>query len=197
MKIFAYILSALAGFAVGHYLPQGATAAFASTLISYHLYLLFLVLMAKQEKGFSLPLGQTILTHGAFLLVVIGLPLVREQIPFFSLISLLIPGLAPFETMWLFGGQGQSARKVEELKPVDTGSATAEDHQEFVAYLRNGNRPFRKPGGTVDDEFRGWLTDRAKKRAAAGGMAGVLSGPAEGRINEGLRDSLGSEAGRP
>ncbi|MGH9589735.1 MAG: hypothetical protein ACRD25_05035 [Terracidiphilus sp.] len=178
MKIFAYILSALIGFAIGHYVLQGATAAFASILISYHLYLLFLVLMAKQEKGLSLPVGQTILTHMAFLLVVIGLPYMRTQIPFFSLISLLIPGLAPFETMWLFSGQSQPARKVEDLKPVDTASATSEDHREFVEYLRNGHRPFRKPRGTVDDEFRAWLADRAKKRAAA--MVGVPSGPAEG-----------------
>lgn len=180
MKIFAYLISALIGFAIGHYLLQGATAAFASILISYHLYLLFLVLMAKLEKGFSLPVGQTILTHLAFLLVVIGLPYMRAQIPFFSLIGLLIPGLAPFETMWLFSGQAQTARKAEELKPVDTASATSEDHREFVAYLRNGHRPFRKPGGTVDDEFRAWLADRAKKKAAAGNMVGVSSGPAQG-----------------
>lgn len=180
MKIFAYLLSALIGYAIGHYLLHGAAAAFASILISYHLYLAILVLMAKQEKGLSLPVGQTIVTHLAFLVVVIGLPFMRAQIPFFSLIALLIPGLAPFETTWLFSGQGQPDRKVEELKPVDTASATSQDHQEFVAYLRNSHRPFRKPGGTVDDEFRAWLTDRAKKRAAAAGMAGVSSGSAQG-----------------
>lgn len=180
MKIFAYILSVLAGLAIGHYLLQGAAAAFGSVLISYHLYLLCLVTMAKQEKGLSLPAGRTILTHPAFLLAVIGIPYVRAEIPFFSLISLLVPGLAPFETMWLFSGQSQPARKAEELKPVDTASATAEDHQEFVAYLRSGRRPFRRPRATVDDEFRAWFAHRAQKRAAAVGMVGTSPGPAQG-----------------
>ena len=180
MKIFAYIVSALIGFAIGHYLLEGAAAAFGSVLISYHLYLLFLVLMAKHEKGLSLPVGQTIFTHLAFLVVVVGLPYMRVQIPFFDLISWLIPGLATFETTWLFSGQGKIVKAAEEQKPVDTASATAEDHQEFVAYLKMGHRPFRKPGGTVDDEFRAWLADRAGKRAAAGTIVGVPQGPAEG-----------------
>ena len=179
MRFFAYVVSALIGFAVGHYLLEGAAAAFGSVLISYHLYLLFLVLMAKHEKGLSLPVGQTILTHLAFLVVVVGLPYIRAQIPFFSLISWLIPGLATFETTWLFSGQGQSVNTAEEPKPVDAASATGEDHQEFVAYLRSGHRPFRKPGGTVDDEFKAWLADRAKKRAAAGTKVGASPGPAE------------------
>ena len=180
MKFFAYIVAALIGYAIGHYVLQGAAAAFGSILISYHLYLLFLVLMAKQEKGLSLPIGQTILTHMAVLVVVVGLPYIRAQIPFFSLVSLLIPGLAPFETTWLFGGQGQSAKTAaEKAKPVDTASATSEDHREFVEYLRSGHRPFRKPGGTVDDEFRAWLGDRAKKKGAAGAMVGAPQGTAE------------------
>jgi hypothetical protein len=180
VKLFAYIVAALIGFAMGHYVLEGAAAAFGSILISYHLYLLFLVLLAKHEKGLSLPIGQTILTHLAVLVVVVGIPYIRAQIPFFSLVSLLIPGLAPFETAWLFGGQGQSVKTAEKAKPVDTASATAEDHQEFVAYLRSGHRPLRKPGGTVDDEFRAWLADRAKKNGAAGAMAGVSQGSAEG-----------------
>jgi len=178
MKFFAYIVAALIGFAISHYLLGGTAAAFGSVLISYHLYLLFLVLMAKHEKGLSLPIGQTILTHLAFLVVVAGLPYFRAQIPVFNLISLLIPGLAPFETTWLFSGQ-QIVKAAEEQKPVDTASATAEDHQEFVAYLRTGRRPFRRTGGTVDDEFKAWLADRARKRAAAGTVVGVSPGPAE------------------
>jgi len=179
VKFFAYIVAALIGFAVGHYVLEGAAAAFGSILISYHLYLLFLVLLAKHEKGLSLPIGHTILTHLAVLVVVVGIPYIRAQIPFFSFVSLLIPGLAPFETNWLFSGQGQIAKAAEEANPIDTASATAEDHRDFVAYLRTGDRPFRKRGGTVDDEFRAWLADRAKKNGAAA-MVGVSRGTAEG-----------------
>lgn len=178
MKIFAYIISSLIGFAIGHYLLQGAAAAFASILISYHLYLVFLVISAQHEKGLSLPIGQTILTHLAFLVVVVGLPFLREQIPFFYVVKWLIPGLAPFETQWLFGGKGPTIKTVHDEKPIAPAEATAADHQDFVAYLRQAHRPFKKPGMTVDDEFKAWFADRAKKRAAAGAMAGVSSSPA-------------------
>lgn len=180
MKFFAYIVAALIGFGIGHYLLEGAAAAFGSILISYHLYLLFLVLLAKHEKGLSLPIGQTILTHLAVLVVVVGIPYIRAQIPFFSFVSLLIPGLAPFETNWLFSGQGQSVKATEESKPFDTASATSEDHREFVVYLKAGHRSFRKPGGTVDDEFRAWLADRAKKNGAAEAMVSASPGITEG-----------------
>jgi hypothetical protein len=179
MKSFGYIISALIGFAIGHYLLEGAAAAFASILISYHLYLVFLVLMAKHEKGFSLPIGQTILTHLAFLVVVAGLPYMREQIPFFSVISLLVPGLAPFETQWLFSGQGEKAGKAEKQEPSGPVIPTAEDHQEFLVYLRQKHRPFKKAGMTIDDEFKAWLIDRSNKKAAAGMMTAAASEQAQ------------------
>lgn len=178
MKIFAYAISALIGFAVGHYLLHGAAAAFGSILISYHVYLVFLILSAKHEKGLSLPIGHTILTHSAFLVVVVGLPYLREQIPFFYLLSWLVPGLAPFETTWLFSREGPSVKPDNEPIPARRAEATADDHQEFVVYLRQAHRPFKKPGATVDDEFRAWLADRVKNRAAAVG-AGPSSVSAE------------------
>lgn len=167
MKFLGYVVASLIGFVIGHYLLHGAAAAFTSILVSYHLYLFFLVLGARHEKGISLPIAQTIFTHLAFLLVVIGIPYMRAQIPLFGLIALLVPGLAPFETKWLFSGQGSKSADGDEAKPVDIGFATAIDHEEFRLYLRGGNRRFRKPGATVDEEFKAWLADRAKKRTAA------------------------------
>lgn len=180
MKIFAYIISSLIGFAIGHYLLQGAVAAFASILISYHLYLVYLVLTAQHEKGLSFPVGQAIVTHLAFLVVLVGLPFLRSQIPFFSLLTLLVPGLAPFETQWLFSGPGPSARTVapQPIIPVVT-EVTSEDQQEFVQYLRQAHRPFKKPRMTIDDEFKAWHADRVQKRAKA--AAGAAPGPASPR----------------
>jgi hypothetical protein len=177
MKIFAYVISSLIGYAIGHYLLQGAVAAFASILISYHLYLVYLVLTAKHEKGLSFPIGQAILTHAAFLVVLLGLPFLRHQIPFFSLLSLLVPGLAPFETQWLFSGPGPVFKKVDEQKPAVpvVTEVTSEDQQEFVQYLRQAHRPFKKARMTIDDEFKAWHADRVKKRAEA--AAGAAPGP--------------------
>jgi hypothetical protein len=176
MKIFAYVVSALIGFAIGHYLLAGAAAAYTSILISYHLYLVYLIVSAEHEKGFSLPIGQTIVTHAAFLALLIGLPYMREHIPFFGLVALLVPSLAPFETMWLFSGQGQTFNGDDEQKPRERILATAADHQEFLVYLRGSNRRFSKPGRTVDDEFKAWHADRIKRRGANVAMASPSSG---------------------
>jgi len=174
MKFLGYVVASLIGFVIGHYLLHGAAAAFTSILVSYHLYLFFLVLGARHEKGISLPIGQTIFTHLAFLVVVIGIPYLRAQIPLFGLIALLVPGLAPFETKWLFSGQGSKSITVDESRPVEPAFATAVDHEEFRLYLRSGNRRFRKPGATVDEEFKAWLADRAKKRATAPRLGGSV-----------------------
>ena len=179
MKIFAYVISALIGFAIGHYLLQGAAAAFASILISYHLYLAFLIVTAQHEKGFSMPIVQTILTHLAFLVVVVGLPFLREQIPFFFLIKWLVPALAPFETMWLFGGKGPVIKTVLDERPITPAEATSQDHQDFVVYLKQKNRPYKKPGMTIDDEFKAWLAGRARNRAPAAAPASASSEPAQ------------------
>ena len=175
MKIVAYVISSLIGFAIGHYLLHGAVGAFASILISYHLYLALLVLTAKHEKGFSMPIVQTIVTHSAFLVVVVGLPYMREHIPLFSVVSLLVPGLAPFETKWLFSAEAPKAKTAQEHRPSVPVQPTAQDHQEFVIYLRQKHRPFKKPGMTVDDEFKAWLADRARKRPAVALMVETAS----------------------
>jgi hypothetical protein len=165
MKYLAYLISSLIGFAVGHYLLDGAPAAYASILIAYHLFLCYLVVTAEREKGLSLPIGQTIMTHLAFLGLVIGIAFARRHIPFFGLIRYLIPALAPFETQWLFGGKEKMIRTTDEEQPrTHLYETTAEDHEAFREYLLHPKRSFRKPGMTVDDEFRAWLADRASKR---------------------------------
>jgi len=164
----AYIISAAIGYAVGHYLLEGAPAAYASILISYHLFLVYLVVTAEHEKGLSFPIGQALATHCAFLALLIALPYMRAHIPFFGLITWAIPGLAPFETKWLFSGKGKTMTTQEETPaPPPMAEADAGDHEAFRDYLRQPDRTFRKPGISVSEEFNLWLTDRAKKRAAA------------------------------
>jgi hypothetical protein len=70
---------------------------------------------------------------------------------------------------------------VEDQRPAVAAEATAEDHQEFVTYLRQKYRPFRKAGMTIEDEFKAWVADRASKRAGVPGAAatGAPAAPAE------------------
>ena len=164
MKIAAYLISALVGYALGHYLLDDPAAAYASTLVSYHLFLAYLIFIAE-HKGFSMPIGPAIVTHLAFLALLIGLPYMRAHLPFFGLLSLLVPGMAPFEAKWLFGGDSKIAEKDGDREEVKMRAASAADHEAFRAYLALPDRTFRRPGQTLNEEFNLWLSDRITKRS--------------------------------
>ncbi len=174
MVLVAYLISSLIGFAIGHYFLEGAVAAYASILISYHLFLIYLIVSAEHEKGLSLPIFSTILTHLAFLALVVGIAWGRAHIPFFGVIRWLIPALAPFETKWLFSGKGKAVQTVQET-PHDMATATIEEHEAFREHLHQKERPFRKPGLSLDEEFKLWMADRVKKRAEAEALAAAAS----------------------
>jgi hypothetical protein len=115
MKQAGFLICSGIGYLIGHYMGNGALAAYLSILVSYHLYLGFLVMIAEKETGFSLPIAQTIVTHAACLALVVGIAMVRHSIPFFGVIRLLVPAIAPFEVTWLFGGGRKKAVTTEDL----------------------------------------------------------------------------------
>jgi hypothetical protein len=167
MKLVGFAVSSLIGYVIGNYLLDGPAAAYASILISYHIYLVFLVfLVMREERGLAMPVGQAITTHLAFLAVLIALPYMREQVPFFGLIQLLIPGLAPFESKWLFSRAGAVKQQHVEEPEAGMHDASEDDHDAFRAYLRLEHRPFRKPGFSLNQEFNAWLADRRMKADA-------------------------------
>jgi hypothetical protein len=103
-----------------------------------------------------------------------GIAYARTYIPFFGVIRLLVPALAPFEVKWLFVAKEIS--KLEGAEPAffdERPNATAEDHEAFREYLKQQHRPFRKSGRSLDEEFVLWLADRARKQAEAGAKAAV------------------------
>jgi|SRR5580658_5613761 hypothetical protein len=131
MKSIVFLVCSGIGYLIGHYFGTGALAAYSSILISYHLYLAFLVVTAEKESGLSLPVAQTIVTHAACLAVIIGLAIGRHYIPFFGIIRLFIPAIAPFEVTWLFNGSKKNQHRVEEqiaavLSPVPSVSLLKE-----------------------------------------------------------------------
>jgi hypothetical protein len=165
MRIAALVVSIIVGYLIGHFLLAGTAAAYASILISYHLYLVLLVFLAEHEKKLSMPLAATIATHLAFVVFLLGFAYMRSHIPFFGLLSLFIPALAPFEVSWLFGGDGIKKREAADA-PAPMLDPTGEEYEAFQAYLRRQHpREFSKPGRTVTDEFQLWMADRAKKKA--------------------------------
>ena len=174
----AFIVCSVIGFVMARYLFEGAWATYAYILISYHLFLAWLVITAEHETGFSLPIFSTIITHLACLTVVVGLTVGRHYIPFFGLIRYCIPAMAPFERDWLFSGNAHKkdvATKKVPVKaavnaiPVDVAiaEATAEDHEAWIRHLAQPNRATRKPGLSVKDEYEHWLVARIGSRRTA------------------------------
>jgi hypothetical protein len=59
-------------------------------------------------------------------------------------------------------------KKKEEPINVDDliNAATGDDHEQFLAYLRQPHRAFMKPGRSVREEYGNWLADSARRKAA-------------------------------
>jgi hypothetical protein len=174
MKAIFGIISIAIGYALGHYFLEGALAVYASILISYHLYLVILIATASHEKGLSLSISMTALTHFAIVTLLLLFSYERTHILFFGLIRWFIPALAPFETKWLFSGKGQFRWHVSN-DSHNMAEATLEEHEAFREYLGQGQRAFRKPGRTMDDEFNFWLADRNKNKAKAEALAAATT----------------------
>jgi hypothetical protein len=165
MKSAAVVLCTLIGYLIGHYLLQDALGVYASMLIAYHLLLAFLVVIADREKGMSLPIVSTILTHLACLALLVGVAMGREYIPLFGVIRYFIPALAPFEADWLFSGGRKKGEGPAAREHIPLPAGTADDYDEFLKYLAQKKRPFSKPGRSVREEHVMWMADRARKQA--------------------------------
>lgn len=183
MKLAVFLICSGVGYLLGHYLPD-PWAAYVSILVSYHLFLGWLLITADHEAGFSFPILSTVVTHLACLALLIGLAMGQRYVPFLGLVRIFVPGLAPFECNWLFSG-GRKKKDSAEV-PVNsqtaasgtaTGAAAAsatpepeytfDDHDEWQRYLVKPNRRFRKAGLPIGEEFKQWHAARAQSRAAA------------------------------
>ncbi len=175
-----------------HLLPDTALATFAYILITYHVVLAFKVFTGNKQLGLSLPLWQTLLTHAACVGLLVGLGLGRHTIPFFGIIRYFLPGLAPFEAEWLFSGgrlkanenpdeariqaaiEGKASPQPSAASAQSASSApslymnsSGDEYNEFLELMRQGKRPYRKPGLSVAQEYERWLAARAKSHPAA------------------------------
>jgi hypothetical protein len=161
-----FVVSTIVGYLLGHFLP-GAWAIFVSLLVSYHLFLAWLVFSADHETGFSLPIGSTILTHLACLMVLIGIGIGRHYVPLFGLIRYFIPALAPFECTWLFSGGRKKEVTANDLATSPIINTSAQDHEEWLSYVARQRPPFPRPGTSLKAEYERWLLARAQARRTA------------------------------
>jgi hypothetical protein len=169
--LIVFLISVFIGYYVASFLPEGAWANYTFILLSYHLFLTWLVIDADHETGISLPIVSTLLTHAACLVLIISFGAESHHIPLFVFVRAGVVMLAIFERDWLFSGNAQKKVIKEKKVPVKAAlnaipvhvalaEATAEDHEAWIRYLAQPNRTARKPGLTVKDEYEQWLVAR-------------------------------------
>jgi hypothetical protein len=162
--IAAFVVAGLLGFLSATLVPDGTWAALTSILVSYHLFLAWLVITAENRAGVSLPIFSTIATHLACLVLIVPPAFAGHFIPFFGILRYGIAGLAIFERGWLFTEDNVQYKK-PPATPIITD--TAEDYQEWLNYLAKQSPASRKPGSSLKEEYGRWLLARAQNRSAA------------------------------
>src|SRR5260370_6519954 len=100
--IAAFVVAGLLGYLSASLVPDGTWAALTSILVSYHLFLAWLVITAENRAGVSLPIFSTIATHLACLVLIVPPAFAGHFIPFFGILRYGIACLAIFERGWLF-----------------------------------------------------------------------------------------------
>jgi hypothetical protein len=165
IDIVAFVVANLLGYLSGSLLPAGTWAVLTSILVSYHLFLTWLVITAENRAHVTLPVLSTIATHLACLVLIVPLGGAHRLIPFFGLFRYGIVGLAVFERAWLFT-EDKIQLKSEEPTPTPIITDNAEDYQEWLNYLAKQNPASRKPGSSLKEEYRHWLQARAQNRPA-------------------------------
>ena len=182
----ALVVCNIIGYLIGSFLPAGPWSVYGSILISYHLFLAWLVMTAEHETGFSLPPISTIVTHASCLVVIVALPTVRHYIPFFFVFRFGITYIAKFETIWLFsattaratGAADPAIRLRGDVRSGRISGASApspgldpfvipNDHEAWTHYLANRKTSDLKRGVSIKEEYAQWMKNRNEARAKA------------------------------
>ena len=166
----AFVVSALAGYAAGNYLSSPDWSVYVSILVSYHLFLAWLVLHQSGKAGLAMPVWLTIPTHAACMFVALGPAAVAgHQSLGFGVFRYGIAALAIFEAGWLFSKEESKPllHEMDNAAPAPEIRTTPEDDAAWLEYLQTRRPGQTKPGISIREEREAWLRARQKKMAAA------------------------------
>jgi len=178
----AFVAAGVVGFFAATLVPDPRLAVYVSILISYHVFLAWLVFGSSNKPVGSLPIVHTVLTHMACMVVVLGPVLVaRHATPVFGLFRYGIAALALFERGWLHTAAGTAQRKPKEetvaAAPVAVGApkirTTPEDQAAWREYLAQRGPGMTRAGLTMQAEYEQWLRARRKARPEAANESAV------------------------
>lgn len=117
----AFAISCLIGYFAGCAVPSGPLAILTSLLVSYHLFLAWLVFSGKYKTARPTSLVAAVVTHVCCLvLLIVPVGMARGTVPFFDIFRYAMVGLAFFERSWLFSGSEirRQAKPVTEIPVV-------------------------------------------------------------------------------
>ena len=179
--LIAFIIALGVAYFLASFLPAGPWANYAFMLVAYHIFLTWLVVDAEHQSGLSLPIVQAILTHLSYLVLIVAISSVGLHIHFAIIMVLITAGvvmLARAECNSLFKtstankkkavpvSKQEAQKKADAIASAVSAAATIDDYQDWLKYLAQPNRPPRKPGMSVQDEYKQWLLARARARVA-------------------------------
>lgn len=171
----AFAISALAGYAAGSLFPASEWAAYVSILVSYHLFLGWLVLN-QSGAGLSMPIWLAAPTHAACMVVALGpVGFAQHASLGFGLFRYGIAALAFFEAGWLFSREDKKPllSEIGEVPEPSTLRSTAEDEIAWIEYLSTRRPGQVRAGTSIREEREIWLRARMKKRMEAAPQAPV------------------------
>ena len=117
VDLAAFVVASLFGYAAGTFVSDLVLSPAVSALVSYHIFLLWLLFGSNHRDGVSLSLFPSILAHMACLIVIVPLSMGRSVIPYFGVIHYGIAGLAVFERGLIFKRQfGRSAEDCQSSR---------------------------------------------------------------------------------
>lgn len=164
MSYVVYLLCVGVGYLAGNFLPDTPLSPYIPILVSYHLFVIFLIarvgVTGDQKVGLSMPIPIAFISHLAFVGAMIGMVMGRRYVPLFGLIQYAVPSLAPFEVQWIFEG----AKKGKDPdQPERMPEGTMEDYAQFVEYMKQSNRKFQRAGQSIKEEYEVWSKAQNKK----------------------------------
>ncbi|HEY4382176.1 MAG TPA: hypothetical protein VGN01_17640 [Acidobacteriaceae bacterium] len=159
MDIAAFVLMDILGYLVGTMVPPGTAAVLTSILVSYHLFLAWLVFTSDRRATVAFPIFLTLATHAACLALIIPIGVAGQVIPLFGLFRFLIAAFAVFERGWLFRADVVE-HEPERVPEAPVIASTPEDFaawQQYLAQQKPGSRPH---GVSIKAEYEQWVRAR-------------------------------------
>jgi hypothetical protein len=161
----AFVAASLLGYFAGTLASDSTWAIYISILVSYHLFLLWLVLSGEQRAGVALTPFSTLITHLACMILIAPVVLTRN-LAVFGVFRFGIAGFAVFERAWLFSASHAQPRREKVSTSPIVMNATGEDFEAWCQHLAQRKATQRKAGMSVREEYERWLHARARSRRA-------------------------------